>query len=269
MDYNISMPSLLLSKYVKHYWAIENCIPEGKEHIQRIVPNGLSDLIFYLSDKPESIEEKKSFSDNTLITGQLSEYYDIKLSGRVSLFSVIFQPHGVSMFFDIPLSELLNQNVPLKYILKDGVNALETKLFEAQSFADRIVIMELFLIERLQKCKQKYNFNRIKDSISLINQNKGLVSIDNLASEACLSRKQYERAFSNIIGTSPKKFLKTIRFQNVINEKSKDKNINLTSLTYQCGYYDQSHMINDFYKLSGLTPKQYFNDCETYSDYFQ
>lgn len=269
MDYNISKPSLLLSKYVKQYWAMENCIPKGKEHIQRIVPNGLSDLIFYLSDKPESIKEKKSISDNTIITGQLSEYYDIKITGKVSLFSVIFQPHGLSMFFDIPLNELLNQNVPLKYILKDGVGDVETKLHEAHSFTERIEIMELFLIERLQECKHKYHFNRIKDSISLINQNKGLVSIDKLANEACLSRKQYERTFSNLIGTSPKKFLKTIRFQNALNEKSKDKNINLTSLTYQCGYYDQSHMTNDFYKLSGLTPKQYFDDCETYSDYFQ
>lgn len=165
--------------------------------------------------------------------------------------------------------QLFNQNVPLKFILKDGVNELETKLSEAQSFAKRIMIIEQFLFERLQKCKQKYHFNRIKDSIRLINQNKGLVSIDILASEACFSRKQYERTFSDFIGTSPKKFLKTIRFQNAINEKSKDKNIKLTTLTYQCGYYDQSHMTNDFYKLSGMTPKQYFNDCEIYSDYFQ
>lgn len=269
MDYSISKPSLILSKFVKHYWAIENCIPNGKEHIQRIVPNGLSDLIFYLGDKPESSEGRSPIIENTLITGQLSEYYDIKVTGSLSLFSIIFQPHGLSMFFNISLSELLNQNVPLKYILKNVVNELETKLFEAQSFSERIMIAEYFLLEQLRKCKKKYHFNRIEDSINLISQTKGVVSIDFLASEACFSRKQYERTFSDFIGTSPKQFLKIVRFQNAINEKSKDKNTNLTKLTYLCGYYDQSHMTNDFYKLSGMTPKQYFKECEPYSDYFQ
>ena len=269
MEYYISKPSLILSKFVKHYWTIENCIPNGKEHIQRIVPNGLSELIFYLGDKPVSTDRNISINDNTLITGQLSGYYDIKVTGKLSLFSIIFHPYGLSMFFDIPLSELLNQNVPLKYILKDVVNELETKLFEAKSFAERIIIAECFLLERLQKSKKKYHFNRIKDNVKLINQTKGLVSIDLLASEACFSRKQYERIFSDFIGISPKQFLKIVRFQNAINEKSKNKNANLTTLTYQCGYYDQSHMTNDFYKLSGMTPKQYFNDCEPYSDYFQ
>jgi AraC-like DNA-binding protein len=53
-----------------------------------------------------------------------------------------------------------------------------------------------------------------------------------------------------------------------LREKHCNKSINLTELAYTCGYYDQSHMINDYKLLSGKTPAQYFSECEPYSDYF-
>lgn len=269
MKYNISKPSFHLSKFIKHYWTLENCIPDGKEHIQRIVPSGLLELVFYFDDKPTAVNRNKSINDITMITGQLNDYFDIKITGKISLFSIIFQPHGLSAFLDIPLQELYNQNVPFKLISKDDINEIETKLFEAKSFTERITVVENYFLKLLKNKGLKYNFERISNSICKINQLKGLVEINDLAFEACYSRKQFERNFSNLIGTSPRQFLKIIRFQHAIDRKSKDKSINFTDLTYQCGYYDQAHMINDFQKLSGMTPKQYFNDCEPYSDYFQ
>lgn len=68
--------------------------------------------------------------------------------------------------------------------------------------------------------------------------------------------------------SSPKQFLRTIRFQNTLHEKQKNKEISLTELAYNCGYFDQSHMIYDYKLLSGKTPSQYFSECEPYSDYF-
>ncbi|MCF8362744.1 MAG: AraC family transcriptional regulator [Prolixibacteraceae bacterium] len=248
---------------------MESCVPNGMEHLQRIVPSGLFELVFYFGDKPEPINRDKPGGENTLITGQLNEFYDLKITGKLSLFSVIFQPHGLSVFLDIPLQELYNQNVPLKFIFRDKVNELEYRLLDAGSFSERIEIVEKYFINLLRTKEIELSFNRMHDSVGVINRLKGNVNVDDLASDACLSRKQFERTFSGVIGTTPKQFLKIIRFQHAINRKSKSPNTNLTELTYQCGYYDQAHMINDFKKLSGMTPKQYFNACEPYSDYFQ
>jgi AraC-like DNA-binding protein len=269
MGFQIYRPSPILLQFVKHYWTIEICIPTGKEHIQRIVPSGLPELIFYLDNKPVSKDTNRPIYDKTVITGQLKGYYDMVVKGKLTLFSILFQPHGLSMFFDIPIGVLQNQNVALKDIIKDKVSRLETSLSKARTIEKRIDIVESFLINQLQKSKKKYEFDRIRHTIELINQSKGIINIDTLASTACLSRKQYERTFFDFVGTSPKQFLKIIRFQNAIHEKSKNNNTNLTTLTYLCGYYDQSHMTNDFTKLSGMTPKQYFSDCKPYSDYFQ
>jgi AraC-like DNA-binding protein len=191
------------------------------------------------------------------------------VSGNLTLFAIYFYPHGLSIFLDLPLNELYNQSIPLRFILKDAASKLEDELSGVESFDQRISIAERFLITQIRKNEIKHQYNRIRHTVNLINQTKGVIDIEDLASHSCLSRKQYERIFSDIIGTSPKQFLKIVRFQNVIYQKSKHPDLSLTELAYQCGYYDQAHMINDFKTLSGYTPKQYFGDCEPFSDYFE
>lgn len=268
MGYRISKPSIFLSQYVKQYWAIEDCMPNGSEQIQRIVPNGLMELMFYFGDKPKALDENKLLPGNSFLSGQQKGYYDLLLSGKLSLFSISFQPYGAKMFFDIPSTEFFDQNISLKYLLKARVDELESDLYASDTFEEKIDVIERFLVNQLRNSTKKYEQNRIVKSVALINQSKGIIDIEALSSSACLSRKQYERTFSEYIGTSPKQFLRTIRFQNSLQEKQMNKNIHLTELAYTCGYYDQSHMIHDYKLLSGKTPTQYFSECEPYSDYF-
>ncbi|MDR0207510.1 MAG: helix-turn-helix domain-containing protein [Bacteroidales bacterium] len=103
----------------------------------------------------------------------------------------------------------------------------------------------------------------------MIKRTYGNINVNQMASEACLSRKQFERIFAEHIGISPKKYLKIIRFQSAIFQKQQNNNLNMTELSYESGYFDQSHFINDFKSLSGLTPKQYFAENEICSDFFE
>jgi AraC-like DNA-binding protein len=269
MGFLITKPSISLSQYVRKYWALENCLSPETIYTHRIIPSGLAELFFYFNNKPTTIDISRNIEENIFISGHQKDFYDIVLSKQYSLFSILFNPLGLTVFFDIPVYEFYNKNVPLKYSLKNEVNELESKLLETKTFFDKIKLVEDFLLKRLGKNKKKCEFHRLSHSISLITKAKGNLDINYLASEACLSRKQYERIFSEYIGTSPKQFLRTIRFQNTLVQKSKDKNDSLTSLAYNCGYYDQSHMISEFKLFSGMTPTQYFSECEPFSDYFQ
>jgi AraC-like DNA-binding protein len=44
--------------------------------------------------------------------------------------------------------------------------------------------------------------------------------------------------------------------------------IDLTQLAFECGFYDQSHLIKEFKTFSGYTPAEYLAVCNPYSDYF-
>lgn len=268
MNYHFTKPSLLLSPYVKQYWGLESCVRAGGEHIQRIVPNGLMELMFYMGDKPHSLNPKKTIPDHTVLAGQQKENYDLRVTGKMNIFSVSFYPHGAMMFFDIPMSELTDHNIPLRFLLKDTVDKLETKLFKTCGFDEKKAIVENFLLQELKRNFKKYEVARMCKIIHAINQYPGKINIESLASIACLSRKQFERTFAECIGISPKHFLRIVRFQQAIFIKQKKRNFPLIDLAYHCGYYDQAHMVNEFKSLSGLTPSQFFTGCEAYSDYF-
>ena len=268
MTYTIKKPSKVLAPYIKHYWMLETPVSSYPEYVQRIVPNGLFELTFYLGDKPVFVDHSKYTSFDLQFTGQLKNYFDIKISGSLSLFSVYFKPQGLSAFLDIPLKEIYNEVIPFHYLFRTGSERLKEALHQSASFTDRVDVTERFLIDQIRKRKNHYRFDRVNHCIEAINSKKGEVKIDQLASDCCLSRKQLERTFSDHIGVSPKQFIKIVRFQRAIYCRSIDQDVSLTELAYKCGYYDQSHMINDFITLSGLTPRQYFEECEPYSDYF-
>ncbi len=262
-------PSCLLAPYVKHYWALENCMPAGEVHVQRIVPNGLMELMFYLEDLPRSLHPGKPLEEHSLLSGQQKDFYDLGVSGKLSLFSVSLHPFGARILLGLPSDECFDQHLPLRAVLGPEVDLLEDRLREAAAFEDKVLLVEQFFLGRLQRAKKEYEFSRMASSIGVINQAKGQVPIQRLAWAACLSRKQYERSFKEFIGTTPRQFLRTIRFQNALQEKKNHHELSLADLAFQCGYYDQSHLTNEFRLFSGKTPVQYFAECEPHSDYFQ
>jgi len=141
-------------------------------------------------------------------------------------------------------------------------------LYDAKTFDHKVSVVENYLMKQFYANYEKYKLQRILHSISLINKTRGNIDIDNLASRTCLSRKQFERIFIQHVGSSPKQFLKVVRFQNSLHLKQQNPNKTISDIVFECGYFDQSHLIRDFKNLSGYTPKQFFNECEVYSDYF-
>jgi len=85
-----------------------------------------------------------------------------------------------------------------------------------------------------------------------------------LADTACLSIKQFERKFSGLVGVNPKQYLRTVRFQHVLQIKKSSRFLDYTSLAMECGYFDQSHFINDFKTITGLTPGNFFKENQPF-----
>lgn len=266
MRFETINPSRELSKYVRHYWTLEST--PNDTYLHRIIPNGLTELIFYLSERPVSLDSKRELSDNILINGQSDSFFDIGISKKLSLFSVYFLPHGLSMFLDLPMKEVLNRSIPLQLWFKDHIVQLEDEMLNARSIAEKAAIVERFLLQRLHSGKM-YEYNRLDHCLNLINRSRGKITIKELASEACLGRRQLERTFSTFIGLSPKKFLRIVRFQNAIQSRLQCSETSFTDIYTTCGYYDQAHMIEDFQSFTGWSPKKYFDQGSPYSDYFQ
>lgn len=269
MGFYFAKPSDVLSPYIKQYWGLDNCLAYGQSHIQRIVPNGMMELTFYHADKPGILNHTQQAMEQTVISGHCTSPYDLVVTGNLSMFSVVFTPLGASMFFSVPMKEFFGCIVPARFIWHQDIDRLETSMANTTDFTQKVRFVESYLLRQLSCKEDDFGQQRMKQSIELINKSRGMVEVETLASSACWSRKQYERHFQEIIGTSPKQFMRIVRFQNALHYKGHHPDISLSALAVESGFFDQSHMINEFKDLSGRTPGQYFAECEPFSDYFE
>jgi len=268
MNFQTAKPSVRLAPFIKGYWAMENCDVPAQGYLQRIVPSGLNELLLYSGARPEVIPEGKSYEANAVLSGHHKSFYDIKIRETFSLFSILFEPAALKIFLNIPQTELYNCHVPFDFLLNRATNRLEDCIALAKSFPEKVKIAETFFLALLNQSKDFYTFKRISHAISLIRQTKGMVSVERLADITCLSTKQFQRTFASCVGSAPKQFLRTVRFQNAIHTRACNPDYSLTQLAYHCGFSDQSHMISEFHVFSGKAPGDFFSCSDSVSDFF-
>ena len=135
MRYLIAKPSAFLAPYIKQYWMIDNTLSEGVNHIQSIVPSGLMELTFHFADLPEPISGSGHLRDQITISGQSNRHFDLTVSGHLNMFSITFQAQGAGRFFSIPLNELCNQTIPLRFIQDQSISKIHAELTNTKSFS--------------------------------------------------------------------------------------------------------------------------------------
>lgn len=266
MKFRLISPTPSLAKYIKHYWFLE--MEAGNAVGERVIPSGYVELTFHFADrliKRKIIDEMQS---GIVLSGQKTNYFDVVPTGKIAMLTVQFFPHSAGLFLDMPVCVLENLTLDAKEVFGRAAASLEEQLFELPSLELRIRLIEQFLLNRLAG-KSEYDRDRMFRVIQMINQSNGVIGLEQLASKACLSRRQLDRVFQQWVGLSPKQFLRVVRFQYSLHVHQRYPADSLTALAYRCGYYDQSHMISDYKDLSGISPGQFFAQCEQAgSDYF-
>jgi len=262
-SYNIIFPSVELLPYIRYYWTLDinAAIPVS----ERVIPTGCIHLVFHKGDRMLD-KNKNELQPRSFICGHNSDYTDIVNNGTVSMIVVVFQPSGSMAFFDLPANEFRHNNISLGDIDINELKILEQKIQETIDTKRCIDFIEEYLRRQLHVSKD-YNHKRMSTVINEIN-NQPQVNINILSDIACLSNKQFTRIFTQYIGTTPKEFLRTIRFQRALYLLQVKSQTSLTRLSLECGYYDQSHLIKDFKTFSGYTPTEFISVCQPYSDYF-
>lgn len=257
MNYQAFEPNQDLATLIKCYWSLEfpkEAIPEK----QSIVPDGCMELIFHYGDLyRQYLEDGTSIvQPRCFVIGQLTRPLEIEPCGETGIFSVRFHPNGFLPFATIPLKELENTAVSLEILFGKEGKELEEQVLKAASTAERIPLVEAFLLNRFL---HNENIDRlIKSTVETILTANGQLSIDELSKQTNINRRQLERKFSSTIGLSPKQLSKTIRLQAALKLLLTKNFTSLTALAYEGEYYDQAHFIKDFKELTGHTPKEFY-----------
>jgi AraC-like DNA-binding protein len=212
-------------------------------------------LIFYVRDRVDVKDlstQKKETQSSSLVIGPQLYRHEI-IPGRDHLIlKVGFQPGGLYRFLGIPMNELLCKGAfDGVELLGSEMNEVNDKLQEADSFCKMKMIVENFLLQHIKKLKQTLPIDQV---LQLLIKERGLIKIEELASGACLSIRQFERVFQQRIGLPPKHFCRLVRFSQAWIVKQQQPDITWIKIAHECGYFDQMHLIRDFHEFAGVNP---------------
>lgn len=262
-QFKIVKPSVSLQAFVKHYWILET--DKNSNVSERIIPTGNVQLIFHRGKRMFS-SASGNLQHRSFISGLTKEFTDLYTFGKVNMIVVVFYPLGAKMFFAHPLNLFHRGDVSVEEIGDRPLAVLHDHISNEEDNTKCINLIEQYLQEKLNDAAY-YNMKRILPAIHSINTS-CQVNVLQLAENACLSYKQFNRIFTEQVGANPKEFFRIVRFQRSLFILQKRPDILLTQLAYDAGYYDQSHLIKDFKLFSGYTPGEYLQICPAYSDYF-
>ncbi len=82
-------------------------------------------------------------------------------------------------------------------------------------------------------------------------------SVQDVAAGAGWSPRTLQRRFQRVVGVSPKWVLMRSRLQEAALQLEQDPDADLTDLALSLGWYDQSHLSQDFRRVLGTTPGKY------------
>jgi AraC-like DNA-binding protein len=259
MNFQIFEPHQDLASLVRCYWTLES--PKEKTPVKNtIVPDGCMKFIFHYGDsyKHYTQNEECVLLPKCFLIGQLTRPYEVEPSGETGTFFVCFHPNGFFPFATIPIKEMENTAVHLEKLFGHDGQAIGDKILNANTTAERIDQIEIFLFNRLSDAATVDHI--VKSTVETILTANGQLTIHELSKQNNINRRQLVRKFSSSIGLSPKQLSKTIRLQATLKTLLTKKVISLTDLAYKNEYFDQAHFIKDFKEFTGLTPKEFYGD---------
>ena len=254
------LPSKELSPYIKHYLFLES---EGDSIKKlRLFSDGNTGMVFcFKGSLISGVQDNNlSYLPCSFIYGQISEFKDLYLANETSLLIVVFQPDGINRLLGISANEIRDKIIRTEDIFGLPGLMLYEKLVGEPNTEDKLYLLNTFFLRFFPKHFLS-NQLLIQASLNFIIKNKGTITIRQLVKHTGYTERHIERAFSESIGISPKKFgsiVKLHSFLKILKDKSAQNNI--TAFCYEAGYFDQSHLIREFRKYTGITPTQYLND---------
>lgn len=193
------------------------------------------------------------------VAGMMSTAIEVAIAQPVRTFAVRFKPGAASLFFGLPLHELIDQHPSLAALWAPGVAArfADALWTRPLSDTDALAAIERLLLQRLHPGGHKPGL--VEHALATIHVTHGAVRVDALADALGVSRQHLASQFKARVGLGAKLFARVCRFQHARARiaATPRHRLDLADLACDLGYHDQSHMGHEFSALAGATPQSF------------
>lgn len=250
--------SKLLQKYIEGYYFIS---PDEKSQLLKYwtFPNNFFILSvsqnadIKIDDKNIIIRQSQKENIATHFVAKYKKPIQVIYEEPVKELTIYFKPLGINQFVKNP--EIFFKNAFGADF--NPLDDLEDSMKSIFKINDRELQRDDLEEYWLSKLELK-DFSEIEKIVSDIESD---FRIDDIAVRNNFSRQYLNRLFTKMVGKSPSEYRKIHRFRNVIGNQKRMKN--LTDLSFESSFYDQSHLIKDFRQLTNVSPNSFFKIVDT------
>ena len=213
-------------------------------------------ILFYPYDKP-TVQDVITKQVKTLyactITGPKTERCILSLGRNHLMIKIGLQPGALYRLIGQPMQEMIQIDYDGEAVFGSWVKNIVDAFANTVDFNVMKNIADEFMFTHLAKIKRPFSIDYV---IPELIKYGGTIKIDELVRKACMSNRQFERAFKDRMGVSPKFYSRLVRFGKAWLLKEYNPHITWTQVGYECNYFDQMHLIRDFKVFANANPKE-------------
>ena len=259
---HFQIPAIALRPFIQFYIQLQRSRRDPLVSLP--IPARASPMIEFLFGDRFKFRYWESPDEETVpassLVGMLTRPHATLLhQGSFQSFIIMFQVHGLTDLFGVPLSEVTNHTYDADAVLGKPIRELAQRLGNCETFQQRGLVANHFFAERL---KYPRNVDRMAFAADRILSSGGKLPSAELARQAGVGVRQFQREFSAHFGASPKLFSRIVRFQNALDTKARSSTKSWTDVAHELGYYDQMHMVHDFREFAGESPTETMHQVE-------
>ncbi len=238
--------------------------------VDRFLPNGDTEILIDFHDRPQFIYDNKSLKEiqacnHVWTSGIRTQPITIPSGNDSAMMVITFKKGMAASFFPFPMDEISDCVVDADLIWGSDFGALREKLLDIKIIERRFLMVEQFL---LSKFSSNLELNPcIAFAVKEITERPDQISVAKMNSKIGFSQKHFVQLFRKHVGVTPKSYVRLMRFQRAIQTIDSAATIDWVEVAYDCGFYDQSHFINDFKHFAGFTPEVYAKIQRNYQNY--
>jgi AraC-like DNA-binding protein len=225
-----------------------------------VLPDGHVELVFNAGD-PVGLAGPSftALQPARAVVGLLSKAFRLDYRGKVNTLGIRFHPARGAGFLGKTATELVERLLPLSQVCPclDRAFARLLRLhrnFESVDFRDAL---DQVLLDQLGRALPPDT--EVIAAVDALVRADTMPLVRQLAADLGISARQLQRRFRTIVGMTPKRFMRIVRFARVWQLASMSPRNAWAGLAAKHGFADQAHLVREFRAFGAEPPTQVFS----------
>lgn len=212
------------------------------------IPDGCVDMVFCCGMGNPYAE----------ICGTVLSREPVLLRSDACYFGVRFLPGYNPILGYAPsiMRDLVGSRIPFTELIHD--DRMLEEICSTTDFRKQIsVFMRSYMSIYRRVAPMEHSNLLVLHASNLLIRTGGSIAVERIAEDTGYTARYVDKCFRAETGLSPKQLAKIVRFQTAVSALNDPMGRNLTEIAADAGFYDQSHLVHEFKRYTGFTPKQY------------